>query len=129
MAMRVGLSAVIILLVIHGLVHLLGPIVYWRLADVEGFAYKTTVLNGVLDLGLRGVQVFGALWLLPAIGFIVAAVALAIGWTAWLPVLVAATAISVALTVADWPIAFAGAIVDVAILLVLVAREAGWGRL
>lgn len=31
----------------HGVIHLIGFVVPWRLADVEGSPYRTTVLAGV----------------------------------------------------------------------------------
>jgi hypothetical protein len=66
--MRVLLGMV---LVLHGLVHLIGFVVPWRLADLssEGFVYKTTLLAGNLDIGAVGIQGVGVLWLLAAIGF------------------------------------------------------------
>jgi hypothetical protein len=127
MATRAGFSAAIILLGVHGLVHLLGPIVYWQLADVDGFPFKTTVLNGALSLGPTGIRVFGTLWLLPAMAFLAAAVGLAIGWPPSVPLLVAAALSSLVLTAAEWPIAWAGAIVDVAILLAFVVFDS-WAR-
>ncbi|MGH9143283.1 MAG: ABC transporter permease [Vicinamibacterales bacterium] len=113
---------------LHGLVHLLGTIVYWQLAEVDGFAFKTTVLNGLVDLGARGIQTFGLLWLLPAVGFVAAALGLWTGWDSWVPMLMASTLVSLVLVGVDWQVAFAGAYVDVAILLAMVARAAGWAR-
>lgn len=49
-------------LMIHGLIHLLGFVVPWRLAKVDGLTYKTTVLAGRLDIGERGTRVIGLLW-------------------------------------------------------------------
>ena len=59
--MRLAAAA---LLVLHGLVHLIGFVVPWRLADLTsgGFAYTTTVLAGRLDLGTTGARIVGLLW-------------------------------------------------------------------
>ena len=70
--LRVVASAVLCL---HGLVHLLGTAVYFRLAEVPEFPYKTTLLGGRWDLGAAGIRVFGLLWAGTAIGFGIAAVA------------------------------------------------------
>jgi len=43
---------------------------------VEGFAYKTTLLSGNLDMGDAGIRMVGLLWLLAAVGFVVAGVAI-----------------------------------------------------
>lgn len=66
--------------------------------------------------------------MVPAIGFVVAAVALPAGWSWWQPVLVGVTLFSLVLTVVDWSNAFAGVIVNIAILaaVLLGPRIAGW---
>jgi hypothetical protein len=116
---RIVIVIVAVVLAIHGLIHLMGATVYLRLGDVQGLAYKTTVLGGRVDLGAGGIRVFGALWILPAIGFVAAALGLLQGWNWWSVALLAATLISTMLTVLDWNVAFMGAIVDFAILGVL----------
>jgi hypothetical protein len=97
----------------------MGTAVYMRLGEVRGLSYKTTLLGGRLDLGERGMLVFGASWVLPAIGFLAAALALLAGWDWWPAVLVVTTLLSLALTSLDWGNAFRGAVIDVAILVVL----------
>jgi len=71
----IKLGAVFVLLA-HGLIHIIGTVVYLRLAEVQGFAYKTTLLGGRWNLGASGMGVFGALWAVAAVGFMVAALAL-----------------------------------------------------
>ena len=68
---------------------------------------------------MPGSALFGALWILPALGFMGAAVALAAGWDWWRPVLLVTTLLSLALTSLDWSVAFAGAIVNVVVLVLL----------
>lgn len=83
--------------------------------------------GGKVDLGDSGIRIFGALWLLPAFGFLAAAPGLWIGWPPWMPVLVVSSLFSFVLTGADWHIVFMGAIVDVAIIILMpVARHFGW---
>ena len=125
---KIVLAGAAILIGVHGLVHLLGPIVYLRLVEVDGFAFKTTVLNGRVDLGTYGIQAFGLLWPLPAVGFMAAGLGLWTGWESWVPLLMASTLVSLVLVGVDWQVAFAGAFVDLAILLAMVARAAGWAR-
>ncbi|HHC72217.1 MAG TPA: ABC transporter permease [Thiotrichales bacterium] len=117
-----------IVLVLHGLIHLMGTAVYMKLAELEGFSYKTTLLGGRLDLGEGGIRVFGALWVVPAIGFVAVGVALLAGWEWWPPVLVAATLFSLVLTALDWSVAYAGVIVNVLILAIIWIgpRFTGW---
>lgn len=113
---KIALILVVFVLVIHGLIHLMGTAVYMRLADISGLSYKTTLLDGHWDLGARGILVFGALWILPAVGFVAAAVALLAGWEWWRPLLEGVALLSLALAGLDWSNALGGAIVDMAIL-------------
>lgn len=101
----------------HGLIHLIGFVVPWRIAEVEGFAYRTTAFGGSVELGATGVQVVGLAWLAIAVGFVVAAVgvwrrsASALGLTAALAVA------SLAVCVLGLPETVAGIVVNVAILV------------
>jgi len=103
-------------LVLHGLIHLMGTTVYMKLGNVEGLTYKTTLLGGRWDLGEGGMRVFGALWIIPAVGFVLAAAALGLGWPSWLALLVSVAVVSLVLTVLDWSNAYAGAVVNLIIL-------------
>lgn len=107
-------------LILHGLLHFLGTAVYFRLAEVAEFPYKTTVLGGAWNLGPVGIQVFGALWAAAALGFLVAAVALLLDWPTWRPLLLGVTLFSLTLTTLDWTVAYAGIAVNVGILALLV---------
>lgn len=48
-------------------------VVPWRLATIEGFRYRTTAMNGAIELGEADARVVATVWLLLAIGFLVAA--------------------------------------------------------
>jgi hypothetical protein len=117
-----------IIIGLHGLIHLMGTVVYMKLGTIEGLAYKTTVLGGRWDLGENGMMVFGALWAVAAVGFVLAAVALLAGWGWWRPMLMGVALLSLVLTTLDWNDAFRGAIVNMGILLVLWLgpRITGW---
>ena len=108
-----------IVLVLHGLIHLMGTAAYLKLAVIQQLPYKTTVLGGRWELGTGGTAVYGALWALVAVGFIVAALALLMNWHWWQPVLVGVTLFSLVLTTLDWAVAYTGVIVNIAILAML----------
>ena len=108
-----------LLLLLHGLIHLMGTAVYLNHVSLPNFSYKTTLLGGRLDLGDVGIRVFGALWLPAAFGFVLVALALAFGWSWWRTSLQAATLFSLLLTTLDWNVAFLGAMIDWAILLLI----------
>jgi hypothetical protein len=67
--------------------------------------------------------VFGALWLVPAVGFVIASVVLLTNGTWLMPLLYASSLISLALITLDWSSAFAGGIVDVLIISALVVMS------
>ena len=73
-------------------------------------------------------RLFGALWVLPALGFVLSAIALLAGWASWQPLLVGVTILSLVLTALDWSTAYAGAIFNAVILclLLLGPRLVAW---
>lgn len=107
---------VAILLVLHGLIHLMGTVTYLKLGTVQGLTYKTTLLNGRWDWGEGGIRIYGALWGLAALGFVIAAIAMLTGAAWWRPLLGGVTMLSLALTALDWQDAFAGAVLNLVIL-------------
>lgn len=107
---------VAIILILHGLIHLMGTVTYMKIGTVQGLTYKTTLLGGSWDLGESGIAVYGALWAAAAIGFIISAIALLAGWGWYRPVLMGVAIFSLALTALDWKVASAGAILNIVIL-------------
>lgn len=105
-----------VVLALHGLVHLIGFVVPWRVAQVEGFAYRTTAFDGAIELGETAALVIGLAWLAIAVGFVVAAVGV---WEAraWaVPLVGVLAAASLAVCVLGLPETVAGIVLDVAIL-------------
>ena len=115
-------------LIAHGLIHLMGTIVYMKLGEIPGFNYKTTLLNGRWDLGVNGMRSFGALWIFPAVGFVVIGIALLMNLSWWRSILVPVTLFSLIITNVDWSVAYAGLIVNIAILSLVwwSPRIPGW---
>ena len=50
--MRIALG---IFLILHGVAHLPGFVVPWRLANIKDVPYKTTLLSGRFDIGDAGI--------------------------------------------------------------------------
>jgi len=122
-------SSAIAILWVHGLVHLMGAVVYMRLGSIEGLPYKT-VLAGRWDVGAAGVAVFGLLWAVAAAGFVVAGGALAAGAEWWRPMTFAAASLSLVLAVVDWSVAFVAVGVDIAVIVfVLASTMPMWSQL
>ena len=117
--LKIVLIVATIVLVLHGLIHLMGTVAYMKLGVIQQLPYKTTVLGGRWDLGAGGIAVYGVLWAVAAIGFVVAALAFWFGWVGWQPLLLGMTLLSLVLTALDWDVAFAGVILNIAILALL----------
>jgi len=109
-----------VVLVAHGLVHLLGTAVYLELVDVADFPYKTTLLGGVVDVGAAGMAVFGVLWAVAAVGFVASAGALVTDRDQWRPVLTGVALFSLLLTGLDYTVAYTGVVVNLGILAAVV---------
>ena len=120
-------TIVAIIFIIHGLVHLIGFAVPWRLAEVEGFAYKTTLLFGNLDVGDTGIRAVGLFWLLAAIGFVVAGVALFTLQPWWQVITLGVTLFSLLLCILGLPESKFGVLINLAILVYLFFGDGvGW---
>ncbi len=107
------------LVALHALVHLLGAMVYLQIGQVTGFPYKTTVLGGRWELGEGGIEVFGVLWIVAAVGLVVAAAGMFFDSRWWPPVLAAFALLSLVLTTLDWSVAWVGLVVNLVILSAL----------
>ena len=125
--LRIAAAAVV---AAHGLIHLIGFVVPWGIAAVEGFPYRTAVLGGAVDLGDGGARLLGLAWLACAVGFVIAGIGI---WrrAAWaLPLTAGLALTSVAVCALGLPEAGAGIVVDLAILVAaawvaLARRQAG----
>ena len=124
MVQRVVLGTVLIL---HGLIHLLGFIVYWRLAEVEGLAYGTRLLSGSLEVEEAGAWIFGLLWLVAAVGLVIAGVSVLLLRPWWRTLTTGVTLLSLMVTALGWPDAWFGVLINLAILAYLLAGgRRGW---
>ena len=122
MALRILVALVLFL---HGFSHMVGVAGAWRLSDK--LPYKTTVVGNRIDVGHAGIKLVGALWMLAAVAFTVAAIAV-VGRAPWWPSYAAAVSLaSLALCVVGWPEARIGlAINAVLIALLVLATRTGW---
>ena len=105
----------------HGIAHLVGFVVPWRLMTAADLPYKTTIFAGRVDLGADGIRMIGLLWLATAVAFLAASVTWALDLRSAFVLLAVAVAASTMLCVVDWPEARIGLLVNVAILAALVA--------
>lgn len=108
---------------VHGLVHLLGFTVYWKLAEFKGLAYPSSLLGGRLDASSGLVRGLGVLWLVADAGFLIGALGLALARPWWPSAILGVALLSLALCALGWPDARVGAYVDIVILAALAIRR------
>lgn len=103
----------------HGIAHLPGFAVPWRLLSSPEMPYSTTILSGRWDVGPLGIRVVGLSWLIVGVAFAAAAIGYArhSPWAVMLTAAVAAT--SLVLSVLNWPQARIGVFVNLAVLIML----------
>jgi hypothetical protein len=116
-----------IFLVLHGLIHLLGFITGWKLAKIEDIPHRTTMLAGKVNIGEVGARILGVLWLLAAIGYIVAGIGLFILAPWWLGATIIVTWFSLVLCLLGFPDAQFGLYINVILLVFLYfGGKLGW---
>jgi uncharacterized membrane protein YhdT len=108
------------LLTLHGLVHLMGLVAYWPITTLQGIPYKTTLLDGRWDLGKTGIRLFSVVWLVAAIGFVIAAAGMVTHQDWWQVALAGVTLLSLVIAALDVRVAFMGVLIDALILGALV---------
>ena len=110
-----------ILLILHGLIHLLGPLAIWDLADIEALSGDPTI-----DLGSAAVQAFALAWLGALVALLVAGVAVIARQPWWRVPAVIGVVISQVAIVAWWDDAAAGTVANLLIIAaVVLARPLG----
>ena len=114
-----------LLMLFHGFAHLVGVLVSWQLAPLEGAIYKTTLLSGRVDVGDPGMRIMGALWLLSALAFGIAAYAAFTSRSWWVTLGSTVVLVSLVLSVVAWPDSRIGVAVNLVILAALFVGTRG----
>jgi hypothetical protein len=117
--LRIAVAAV---LIAHGVIHLIGFVVPWQLATLDDFPYRTSALDGAIVLGDVGARLVGVVWLALAVGFVIAGVGVARGSSWTVPLLAVISTASLVVCVLGLPEAFAGIVVNLAILVLIGLR-------
>jgi hypothetical protein len=116
-----------IVLILHGLIHLIGFVVNFKIAEIEDIKHKTSVLAGKIEIGETGVRILGLAWLLIALAFVISAVALFYAPTWWWTYILVVTILSLIVTILGWPDAQFGAYLNIVILtLLFIGKWLGW---
>ena len=121
--LKIMVIVAVVILALHGLIHLMGTAAYLKLATIQELPYKTTLLGGQWEVGEGGMALYGMLWAVAALGFIIASLAFWFGWGWWQPMLIGVSLFSLVLTALDWQVAFAGVFVNLLILAMIGLRS------
>ena len=115
--------AIAALLLLHGMAHFVGVAGSWDLLPREQRAHRTTILRGRLDLGARGMQIWG----FAALALVVVAVGGFLAQPWWVTAAAVAAGTSLLLTLAELPDARLGVLINVGVLaLLLMGRHFLW---
>ena len=122
--MRMILAA---LFIGHGVAHVVGFAVPWKLVTSSEVPYRTTVAGGLVDIGPAGVRLVGLLWLVVAVALVSVAAGVLQHTTWWYRESIAVLAVSCLLCLLGWPDSRPGLVANALILIVLIGGAAlGW---
>lgn len=122
--MRMILAA---LFIGHGVAHVVGFAVPWKLVTSSEVPYRTTVAGGLVDIGAAGVRLVGLLWLVVAVALVSIAAGVLQHTSWWYRESLAVLMVSSVLCLLGWPDSRPGLVANALILAVLVGGAAlGW---
>jgi hypothetical protein len=111
----------------HGVAHLPGFLVFWKLATLKEMSYKTTILAGNVNVGDLGIRVVGVLWLAAALAFAASSIGTVTRLPWWQPVTLITSVFSLLLCIVGWPDARFGLFINIALIaFLLVNKQTGW---
>jgi hypothetical protein len=111
--------AFLALVAAHGIAHLPGFLVPWRLLSSPDLPFKTTLLWGRVEVGEAGIRVIGIVWLLTGLALVATAVGLARQAPWATSVLLPAIIASGLLCFIELPYARIGLLLNIGVFLVL----------
>ena len=108
-----------VLILLHGIAHLVGFMVPWKMASPEGMTYKTTLLGGKVDVGNTGIRIVGVIWLILFLAMMLSAAGIWFTIPSWKSFTVTFCIVSLVMSVIGLPDSRIGIPVN-AIILVMV---------
>jgi hypothetical protein len=107
------------ILFVHGLAHIVGFVGPWRLMDVEGVTYQSSLFDGRVQVDERTMRAIGIGWLTLSVGFVGTGVAATLGARWWSAAALVLALASFMMCAANWPAARIGASVNLALMAAL----------
>jgi hypothetical protein len=117
-------TLLVLFLLAHAVAHLVGFAGAFRLSPT--IPHETALLAGHVRVSEAAVRAVGVLWLAAATGFVASALGMAVHAPWWRPLTLAIATLSLALSVAQWPAAWVGAVIDVAVIGLALTAPFGW---
>ena len=111
----------LVIVLLHGLIHLMGFVKEWKLAPVSQLSGQT-----LIPLSAAGAKIAGAFWLLACLGFLWAGVAFLLKKESWWVIAALAVLVSQLLIILYWPDAKAGTVANIIVLLGLLPAYGDW---
>jgi len=120
-------TALAFLMALHGVAHLVGFAVPWRLTHGDEITYKTTLLAGRLDVGDLGIRIVGIVWLGLAVAFVASAVGAFTQQPWWTAAATWTAVASLGMSLLSLPEAKIGVPVNLVVLAtLLIGGRVGW---
>jgi hypothetical protein len=119
--MRVALAG---FLFVHGIAHLVGFVVPWRIFQAEEMPYSTTLLAGRMEVGDRGIRLVGLVWLGLTLAFFVAAAFVWMQRPGWPDMVILVAGASLVMSVLGLPAARLGVAINIVLLALLLGGRA-----
>ena len=115
------------LLIFHGLVHILGFLIFFEFIEVDTLQYSTTVLGGRVNIGAAGIRILGVIWLLIMIAMMAAGVGLLLGTSWWYSLALWSTVASTVVTILGLPDTKFGLAINILVFILLfLGSSQGW---
>ena len=115
------------LLIVHGLVHILGFLIFFEIMEVDTLKYTTRVLWGRINVGKIGIRLLGVVWLLVMVAFIAAGIGLLVSAPWWISLTLGAAAVSTVLCLLGMPDTVFGLLINIIIFALLYfGGNLGW---
>ncbi|MFH0735152.1 MAG: hypothetical protein V1773_11950 [bacterium] len=107
------------LLLIHGIAHLVGFIVPWKIADLKDMPYSTKIFNKKIELGEVGIKIYGLIWLFLAVFFLVCVILIIYNGPIHKNIIISASVLSLFMSVLGIPDSKFGIVINVLIIVYL----------
>ena len=112
-----------IILLVHGFAHLVGFMVSWKIGNLKDPPYRTTLFNGKINIGDRGIRIFGVVWLVVGVLFFIDATMVVFQLNGWKLFLIVISILSLLICVLGLPDSKIGIIVNICILALMAIVE------